>query len=104
MKYGSLYYGKRGFVHKRSGGGGAHRLFSIGAITNTPQDVFTNYVHGSGVGANSKFANRAKMRRAVVCSTSTPCIKYLPRLGIYSRYNGNPNGYIPLPIQPTPYQ
>ena len=101
MKYGSLYYGKRGFVYKKTGGGGARRIFSIGAITNTPQNVFTNYVHGSGVGASSKFANRAKMHRAIICSAATPCGQFLPQLGLYSRYNGNPNGYVPLPIPYT---
>ena len=73
MTYGSLYYGKEGFLHKRPVGGGGHRLFSISSICNQPQNIFNKYVNGSGVGASSIFARRAKINRAAFCNSTGRC-------------------------------
>ena len=37
MPYGNFYVGKSGFLYKKMGGGGNHRIFSLSAICNQPQ-------------------------------------------------------------------
>jgi hypothetical protein len=88
MTYGNLYYGKEGFFYKRSSVGGVRRVLSIGSICNQPQNIFNKYVNGSGVGASSVFARRAKINRAAFCNSTGRCV-----IG----------KNIPSPIQPSLY-
>jgi hypothetical protein len=91
MPNGSYWVGRGGFNYKRSGGGGNHRIFSLGAIANRPQDVNNKYVPGAGVGASSIATRRAKLLHSTVCSDQYPCSKSYSRLGLQS--SGGSNDY-----------
>lgn len=91
MPNGSFWVGKGGFNYKRSGGGGNHRLFSLGAISNQPANIFNKYVPGAGVGASSVSNRRARLLHSTVCSAQYPCNKSFSRLGLQS--SGGTNIY-----------
>jgi hypothetical protein len=82
MPYGNFYYGKGGFKYKRMGGGGARRNFSLGAMSNQPEDIYNSYVPGAGVGATSIATRRAKLIRATKCSDGNKCGRFYTYLGI----------------------
>lgn len=84
MPNGNFWVGKGGFNYKRSGGGGNHRLFSLGAISNQPANIYNKYVPGSGVGASSISNRRARLLHSTVCSAQYPCNKSFSRLGLQS--------------------
>jgi len=102
MTYGNFYYGKDGFLYKKSHTTGARWNPHIGRICNQPQNVFNKYTPGSGVGGTSTAIRRAATSRAShfypkSSSSNGGCFT---RLGLYSRYNtGNStfsfNWYIP---------
>jgi hypothetical protein len=60
-----------------------------GLIAGIPANVNTKYIYGSGVGATSIFARRAKMRNANFCDHG--CGKFIYRL---DQPNRNVNGQI----------
>jgi hypothetical protein len=89
MPNGSYWVGRGGFNYKRSGGGGNHRIFSLGAIANQPQNVNNKYVPGSGVGASSTANRRAKMLHSTSCTAQYPCNKSFSRLGMQASGGSN---------------
>jgi hypothetical protein len=91
MPNGSYWVGRGGFNYKRSGGGGNHRIFSLGAICNQPQDVNNVYVAGAGVGASSIATRRARLLHSTVCNSQYPCNKSFSRLGL--QMSGGSNDY-----------
>jgi hypothetical protein len=72
MPYGNFYVGKSGFLYKKMGGGGNHRIFSLSAICNQPQDLNNRYISGSGVGAVTTPNRRLLQKRAAFCSIYCP--------------------------------
>jgi len=110
MPNGSYWVGRGGFNYKRSGGGGNHRIFSLGAIANQPQNVNNTYVPGAGVGASSIANRRARLLHSTVCNSQYPCNKSFSRLGLQSSGGSNDyayNWYLndvypnPYPVAPT---
>jgi hypothetical protein len=89
MPNGSYWVGSGGFNYKRSGGGGNHRIFSLGAIANQPQNLNNTYVSGAGVGASSIANRRAKLLHSTVCTGQYPCNKSFFRLGLQSSGGSN---------------
>ena len=85
---GQFWYGRGGFAYKKNTGSGVRRVLPLGLITGTPADVNTKYVYGAGVGAQSTFVRRAKMRFATVCNQEQPCGKFITRLGLEQKDNG----------------
>jgi len=105
MPNGSYWVGSGGFNYKRSGGGGNHRIFSLGAIANQPQNINNTYVSGSGVGASSIANRRAKLLHSTVCTGQYPCNKSFSRLGLQSSGGSNDfalNWYL-NDVWPNPY-
>lgn len=70
MSFGSLYYGKDGFLFKKNTGSGNRRNPKMGLICNQPQDINNRYIPGAGVGASSIATRRAKNFRATNCEHS----------------------------------
>lgn len=93
MPNGSYWVGRGGFNYKRSGGGGNHRVFSLGAIANQPQNINNTYVSGAGVGASSIANRRAKLLHSTVCKYQYPCNKSFSRLGLQSSGGSNDYAY-----------
>lgn len=63
MPGGQFWYGKYGFLYKRStGGGGLHRL---PVVNCSPTTLWNTYVYGSGVGGISTANRRAQWTRAM---------------------------------------
>lgn len=94
MTYGNFYYGKSGFFYKKNGAIGSRYNPPIGAICNQPQNIYNKYVPGSGVGATSRFANRAKLIRSTQYypfQTFSTCIT---EIGSFSKYSGGYNNYV----------
>lgn len=91
MPYGSLYFGKGGFVYKKAGGGGARKNPSLGLLNCSSTTFYNNYIPGSGVGANSIASRRAKTIRATKCSSQYPCYPSFSKLGLYA--SGGSNKY-----------
>ena len=89
MPNGSFWVGTGGFNYKKSGGAGARRNFSIGAITNQPCDLDNKYVCGSGVGGTSIATRRAKMLKAASCTSPYACNKSFSKLGLYAQGGNN---------------
>jgi hypothetical protein len=89
MTNGNFWVGKRGFNYKHSGGGGNHRIFSLGAISNQPANIYNKYVPGSGVGASTISTRRAKLNHATVCTAQHPCNRSFFRLGLQSSGGSN---------------
>lgn len=87
-KNGQFWYGRGGFAFKRSGGGGGRKNPPIGLITGVPADVNNKFVYGAGVGAQNLAVRRAKLRFATVCDPEYPCGRFMTRLGIHPRDNG----------------
>ena len=90
-RYGNFYVGKSGFQYKKAAGGGAHRVFPLGAMGNTPHTVDNSFVPGSGVGASTTSVRRARLLKATKCSPTYPCAKTFSKLGLYSQ--GGANNY-----------
>jgi len=63
-----LYYGKTGFLHKNTGGGGNTVVQKIGLITGRPASIRTPFIPGAGVGAHSYSTRRATIMRSTKCS------------------------------------
>ena len=97
MPYGSLYFGKNGFFYKKMGGGGNHRVQSLAAICNQPQDLNNRYITGAGVGAVTISNRRAMQKRSANCSFYCP---------IASNVKPTPPPINPCLLLPsvTPYQ
>jgi len=80
MTYGSLYFGKDGFLYKKNGAVGNRRIFSLGLICNQPTDINNTYVSGSGVNgavSSTNYAIRRKMiRSASNCVNNSCSINY----------------------------
>lgn len=94
MPYGNFYYGKSGFFYKKNGAIGSRYNPPIGAICNQPQNIYNKYVPGSGVGATSRFASRAKLIRSTQYypfQTFSTCIT---EIGSFSKYSGGYNNYV----------
>jgi hypothetical protein len=91
MPNGSYWVGRGGFNYKRSGGGGNHRIFSLGAICNQPQDVNNTYVVGAGVGASSIATRRAKMLHSTINTPQYPYNRMFNRIGL--QMSGGSNDY-----------
>ena len=86
---GNFWYGKGGFAFKRTGGGGVRKNPPIGLITGVPADVNNKYVYGAGVGSAGGYAvRRAKLRFATICNAEQPCGRFMARLGVHPRGNG----------------
>ena len=66
MPYGSLYFGKDGFLYKKMGGAGVRRNININCSNST--SIYNKYISGSGVGASSISNRRAKILHAGTCS------------------------------------
>jgi len=90
MPYGNFYYGKQGFLFKKSGAIGSRYNPSLGAICNQPQDVNNRYVPGSGIGASSTSQRRAKLNHSYR-TASQGCGQCVTRLGLYAQ--GGSNNY-----------
>lgn len=88
MPYGQFYIGKGGFKYKKNGGAGVRKNPSYGLITGVPANVNNKYVYGAGVGAQSTAVRRAKLRFATVCNPEQPCGRFLTKLGIHPRDDG----------------
>lgn len=66
---------------------GSHRYLPIGLITNQPSSIFTQYVPGSGVGANNISNRRAKL---IHSTPKTPfCNNKSSILGLYTKGGTN---------------
>jgi len=81
MPNGQFWYGPYGFLFKKSGGGGARRNPSYGAICNQPQNVNNKYVPGAGVGGTNIAVRRSKLIRATSCNKSQQCGRFYKYLG-----------------------
>jgi hypothetical protein len=97
---GAFYFGDYGFLYKKKGAIGARRStrFAAGgtAVTNTNQYIYNKYQSGnSGIGGSSIAVRRAKNRLATVCEDNK-CGNFYNRLGLYTPYIYNPNGYVPI--------
>jgi len=68
MTYGNFYFGQNGFFYKKKSSG-SRRNPSIGLICNQPQNIWNQYVSGSGVGGHSIATRRAALLRA-----NKPCL------------------------------
>ena len=88
MPNGQFWYGKGGFAFKKTGGGGVRKNPPIGLITGVTADVNTKYVYGAGVGAQTTAVRRAKLRFATICNPEQPCGRFMSRLGIHPKDNG----------------
>ena len=80
MPYGSLYYGKTGFLHKKYNGGGATKTFNKGSLAANGVISESKYIPGAGVGASSFSTRRARIIRATTCDTGHTCDTALNRL------------------------
>jgi hypothetical protein len=111
MTYGSLYFGKDGFLYKKNGAVGNRRIFSLGLICNQPTDINNKYVSGSGVNgavSSTNYAIRRKMiRNSANCVNNSCSINYfylgVPLNGSPSVTPSNTTCSALLP-QDTPYQ
>jgi hypothetical protein len=90
MPYGNFYYGKLGFLYKKSSGAGGRKNPAIGAICNQPQDINNRYVPGSGVGASGTAQRRAKLRQSYATFPQS-CGIGPQRYGLF--VNGGSNSY-----------
>jgi hypothetical protein len=93
MPYGQLWYGTNGFLYKKNGGAGGRKNPPYGLICGRPTNLYNRYTPGSGVGGTSTSVRRAKNRIATKCIGKQKCNISYTRLGLYSNYTGNPNGY-----------
>ena len=104
MTYGSLYFGKDGFLYKKNGAVGNRRIFSLGLICNQPTDINNKYVSGSGVNgavSSNNYAIRRKMiRNSANCVNNSCSINYF-YLGYPLSYNNTCSSLLP---RVTPYQ
>ena len=87
MPNGSLYYGKSGFLYKKSGGGGVGRVQFMGSMNGVPRPIENVYVSGSGVGANSVANRRAKLRNASIPNNAVPCYNFVLNFGAKTKYD-----------------
>jgi hypothetical protein len=85
---GQFWYGKGGFAYKKNTGSGVRRVLPLGLITGSPADVNNKYVSGAGVGGQSTSVRRAKLRFATVCNQDQQCGKFITRLGLEQKDNG----------------
>ena len=123
MRYGSLYFGKDGFLYKKAGGAGGRKNPPLGLLNCGSTTFYNKYVPGSGVGGTSIAVRRSKLRIATSCkNTNQICGTFYPKIGIdwnvVSSYTRNGSGvYLqrspipppqinPCPLLPsiTPYQ
>ena len=93
MTYGNFYFGKDGFFYKKNHTIGTRWNPSIGAICNQPQDVWNNFVPGSGVGAHSVATRRAALYRATKPVYTAKFGQCITTLGLFSKYSSNCNNY-----------
>jgi outer membrane protein assembly factor BamB len=104
MTYGSLYFGKDGFLYKKNGAVGNRRIFSLGLICNQPTNINNKYVSGSGVNgavSSNNYAIRRKMiRNSANCVNNSCSINYF-YLGYPLSYNNTCSLLLP---RVTPYQ
>ena len=56
------------------------RVFGVDSVTNNQGSITNRYVAGSGVGATSSFARRAKLYRSVTTKYSQPAIVTTPSI------------------------
>ena len=80
MPYGSLYYGKTGFLHKKYNGGGSTKTLNRGTMAANGVIAETNYTPGAGVGASSISNRRALIIRATTCISGNSCNTALNKL------------------------
>jgi len=99
---GQFWYGKSGFLYKKSGGAGGRKNPSLGLICNKPTYIYNKYKPGtSGVGASTIANRRAKNRLATVC-TNNNCGKFYNYLGLGAYYQSPFINPFPEPIPPVP--
>jgi hypothetical protein len=94
MPYGNFYYGKTGFLYKKNGAIGSRYNPPIATICNQPQNIYNKYVPGSGVGASSRFASRAKLIRSTKYYPPQPFPTCMTEIGLFSKYSSKSGNYV----------
>ena len=71
MPFGSLYFGKTGFYHKRMGGASQRRAYPFDIMGGAPYAFYNKFVPGSGVASMGlSMSNRAALRRRAIVYAS----------------------------------